>query len=242
VVKIKRYYIGLDDTDSKESIGTGALARELALLLERDLKAVSIGVTRHQLLVHPDIPYTSHNSSACLAVNCDVELDEIKAVSAEFLKVLFHLGADPGLCLIEEGKQIEPLIPFARRAQSEIVTKAEALELAEKWSVLLEDHGGSGLGVIGALAASTLRMSGNDGRFISLRGIREAKGELTAGELLERTGVERIEDSSGKDLDQSSIIITNNWIRPNLREHRAVLIVHRLANSNRYEVRKAHQR
>ena len=61
-------YIGIDDTDNPDTRGTGFRARQLVdRLHDRDM-ARTVGVTRHQLLVDDRIPYTSHNSSACLAV------------------------------------------------------------------------------------------------------------------------------------------------------------------------------
>ena len=58
--------IGIDDTDNLDTRGTGYRARTLAQgLVDAGLAAVH-GITRHQLLVDPRIPYTSHNSSACL--------------------------------------------------------------------------------------------------------------------------------------------------------------------------------
>ena len=95
----KRFFIGLDDTDFGDSVGTGALARELMVHLERDLGADSHGVTRHQLLVHPEIPYTSHNSAACLEVECDATLESLVDTCSEFVQFLFHPGADPGLSI-----------------------------------------------------------------------------------------------------------------------------------------------
>ena len=53
-------YIGMDDTDNKTSRGTGRLARAVAATLSEQLEVW--GVTRHQLLVDPRVPYTSHNS------------------------------------------------------------------------------------------------------------------------------------------------------------------------------------
>ncbi len=61
-----RWLLAIDDTDNAESIGTGRLARMLAAHLEEANLFAEPGVTRHQLLVHPDIPYTSHNSAACI--------------------------------------------------------------------------------------------------------------------------------------------------------------------------------
>jgi len=50
-------YLGIDDTDTRESRGTGRLARMIAAELARSY--VVTGVTRHQLFIHPSIPYTS---------------------------------------------------------------------------------------------------------------------------------------------------------------------------------------
>ncbi len=61
------FLIGIDDTDNLSSRGTGWLARRLSdECASRGLRP--LGVTRHQFLVHPAIPYTSHNSGACIAL------------------------------------------------------------------------------------------------------------------------------------------------------------------------------
>ena len=60
-----RVYLGFDDTDHIDADrGTGKLAR----WFKDELPAGSRiwGVVRQQLLVHDAIPYTSHNSAACL--------------------------------------------------------------------------------------------------------------------------------------------------------------------------------
>ncbi|KUK59679.1 MAG: tRNA(Ile2) 2-agmatinylcytidine synthetase [Methanoculleus marisnigri] len=49
-------YLGIDDTDTRESRGTGRLARTIAAELARSYTVT--GVTRHQLFVHPASPPT----------------------------------------------------------------------------------------------------------------------------------------------------------------------------------------
>ena len=59
--------LGLDDTDILgHKPGTGRLARDLAAHLADTFPVRAAGVVRHQLLVDPRIPYTSHNSPACV--------------------------------------------------------------------------------------------------------------------------------------------------------------------------------
>ena len=65
----QRLLVGIDDTDNLESRGTGFRAREFGRqLMEEGLASVR-GISRHQLYVHPDIPYTSHNSALCLDID-----------------------------------------------------------------------------------------------------------------------------------------------------------------------------
>lgn len=91
----------------------------------------------------------------------------------------------------EARRQVEALCAFGRRAQEVVCTKDEAYELARSipW-VHLSEHGGTGQGVIGALAGVGLRLSGDDGRFRGkwnlariLEGPREGRSALPAVEF-----------------------------------------------------------
>ena len=89
--------VGIDDTDNPESRGTGRLARAIAETLTADYPVY--GVTRHQLYVHPDIPYTSHNSCAVihLETNGNADIDKIFATVQKVMLADFVKGSDPGL-------------------------------------------------------------------------------------------------------------------------------------------------
>jgi hypothetical protein len=64
------FFIGLDDTDTLESRGTGQLARQIAAVLAADYPV--LGVTRHQLLVDPRCRKPGTTSSAAIALNLTV--------------------------------------------------------------------------------------------------------------------------------------------------------------------------
>ena len=65
-----RVFIGFDDTDNEDSdFGTGKVARWYVKLISVGGRVW--GVVRQQLLVDPRIPYTSHNSSACVVVDIE---------------------------------------------------------------------------------------------------------------------------------------------------------------------------
>jgi hypothetical protein len=229
-----RFFVGVDDTDFGDSIGTGALARELKVRLERRLGVTCTGITRHQLLVHPDIPYTSQNSSACLEIEGAVELGQVVQCARELLDFLEHPGADPGLCIFPVEQASAEISAFGRLAQTEVLRKAQAVQLASDSGVVLLELGGTGGGVIGALAACGLRASGSDGRFISLPGIRDMKDVATVAEILAATGVDRVVDERGTDVAAKQKISTRGWIRPNLVDFEARLLVRE--EDSRYRV------
>lgn len=218
--------IGLDDTDSPESRGTGYRARRLGALLAACGLAEVKGITRHQLLLDAAIPYTSHNSSACLQVVTESRLfDELVRFCRDYLRRESAPGADAGLCLVVEGRVGPNVQDFGRRAQAEVLHRSAALQLAENEGILLEGLTGDGGGVIGALAAVGLRATGNDGRFIWLPRLRELCGIYEAGQLLSTTGIEAITTLDGVAPPHTARIDLGSWARPVLRGGKAVLLV-----------------
>jgi hypothetical protein len=110
---------------------------------------------------------------------CEAETENLPALldfARAYMAVSCAAGADPGLCVVLAGADArEELIAFGKRAKEEVLRKAEAYFLAARFpeTVFLTEHGGTGDGVIGALAGCGLRMSGFDGR---------VKGKLIAKE------------------------------------------------------------
>jgi tRNA(Ile2) C34 agmatinyltransferase TiaS len=98
-----RIYLGIDDTDSNESeYGTGKVARWIEDSLPAGCRVC--GVVRQQLLVDNRIPYTSHNSSACVVVDVNDEslFDHIMTVASGHIEKHAVRGSDPGLCVCAE--------------------------------------------------------------------------------------------------------------------------------------------
>jgi hypothetical protein len=95
-----RILVSIDDTDNLDSRGTGEIASLIAEALQEKGWGTASMVTRHQLLVHPDIPYTSHNSSMCFVAEIGEEcLDRVIAFAGDFLDHECAEGSDPGLCV-----------------------------------------------------------------------------------------------------------------------------------------------
>lgn len=158
----------IDDTGKIGSMGTGDLAEILAKTVEERGIGKCSGITRHQLLVHPDIPYSSQNSSMCFVAElAETKLGYLTRYASEFVQLASAVGADPGLCVAAFDKIPEPakLMAFGLKAKYQVVTKQEAYSLAKAQRIHLSEHGGTGQGVVGALAGVGLRLIGNDGLF-----------------------------------------------------------------------------
>ncbi len=223
--------VAIDDTDNAEPgcVGTGRLARMLArALLDRGLAAEAT-VTRHQLLVHPDIPFTSHNSAACVGLaGVSAGVDAIADAARRFVLDHPNAGANPGLCVLAPAAVPPFLLEFAKRAQTEVLSLAEADGTAARLDGTVWWHGETGQGRIGAMAAVALRHSGEDGRFIGLPGIRGLEGTLRVGEIRSRSPIARVETVDGEPLADDVPIDTRDWVRPALRGGVPVLRVRRL--------------
>lgn len=214
--------IGIDDTDNATSPGTGRMARNLCAQLTRQ-GAKSLGITRHQFLVDDAIPYTSHNSGACIALEtsdgieqADFAFDFVARESAE--------GADPGVCIAFIEDVPEKVSDFAVAAQERVLAIEESFALAEECGVRLRGLGGNSQGVIGALASVGLRARGNDGRFIDMPGLRELPRHVDA-RTYEQLGIEVRYENDLRRPRPDDIYDTMNWVRPRLVNGRAVLIV-----------------
>jgi hypothetical protein len=217
-------FIGIDDTDIPGSPGTGKLARRLASQLEAHGVGRSLGVTRHQLLIHPSIPYTSHNSAACLELETAQGPRSVLQFCRHFLVAQSIPGSDPGLCVLVGARATGELIEFGRAGRGTILDVEGAQAAAGESGALVATIGGSGLGVIGAVAAVGLRASGDDGRFIGLDGIRELGGIVSVGEIKRKTAISSIVSPDSAELADDATVDTQDWLRPRLIRGRAVLM------------------
>jgi hypothetical protein len=220
-----KVYLGFDDTDTHDSLyGTGKLVRWFQRAMPEGFKC--LGVVRQQLLVCDEIPYTSHNSAACLIADMpepDLLQDAI-ARAANHLKQYALNGSDPGLCVVTEfDSAIESLIDFGHFCTRAVSSQRQALAAAKK--AHLSGHGGTNDGIIGAAAAVGLTVSGWSGRFIEFGNLRNLPAEIPVGEL-NNLGVEVVSmDRDAKLPAPDDTVFTNGWLRPRLLGHLPVLFV-----------------
>ena len=220
-----KIFLGFDDTDTPDSDrGTGKLARgfENAIPYECRLH----GVVRLQLLVDDNIPYTSHNSAACLAIEVPDKsfLKTIIELAVQHVKKYFLEGSDPGICAAFEGDPVlDTLTAFGHDCTCRVMSQKEALRACR--GIHLSGHGGTNDGIIGAAAAVGLTVYGWSGRFIEFGNLRNLPEEIPVSELnhmgIKVVSVER--DATVPAPGDS--VITNGWLRPRLLGNLPVLLV-----------------
>jgi hypothetical protein len=227
--------IGIDDTDNKESRGTGFLTRQLAWQIEEYGLGSVHGITRHQLYVHKQIAYTSQNSSACLEVKSENK-NNLGSFCADFLLRNAAQGSDAGMCMAMWDGIVPELENWGKRAKKEVLDLDQAARLASRSEVYLDGFTGSRIGQIGALAAVGLRKTGNDGRFIWLRGTGELRdfdsGVFTVDSLRQNAGIEHVQTIDGALLKAHERIFCSGWTRPVLRNNKPVLLVEKSTFAN----------
>ncbi len=222
--------ICIDDTDTLYSIGTGTHALIISEKIADRRWGRSSFISRHQLYVHRDIPYTSHNSTMCFEVYDvgDGDLRRIKEFCMDYLERESAIGSDPGLCIVvaDTLRDRQRLIDYGKRAKGTVLTKKEAYDTAAALGVHLSEHGGTGGGVIGALAGPGLRLSGNDGR-IKGKYLEGHHGEVfTVKEILHRTNIDEIrEERSNMPLGEREEILIGKKVKGVFLDNKIILLV-----------------
>ncbi len=220
--RCNRIYLGIDDTDMPGTPGTNHLVRQFALTYTDtniDL------VLRHQLLLDPQIPFTSGNGCAS-AILCDtsVPVTVLSNRMREWLSRLCPRGSDPAFAI---AVHIPPeVVAFAQRCQTTVVQPEDARRLAQSAGVHLETVHGTPAGTVGALAALGLVSTGNDGRVVHRRGWPwpDPFGGVQGWDAVLDRGVGRIEPVDGTNPSPGPIDVGKR-LRPAMRNGEVVLFV-----------------
>jgi hypothetical protein len=218
-------YVAFDDTDTIDADrGTGKVGRWFADELPPGW--TMWGVVRQQLLVHPDVPYTSHNSAAVCVLEREpgggesspspAELADIVSRAAAHLERHWMEGSDPGLCVAAgDSGALPALIALGRRAAIEVVTQAEARLAAA--GAHLSGHGGTQDGIIGAAAGVGLTAHGWSGRLIDYRvPLRELPDPIAVRDLDALEIAVLAVDRDGPVPAPSDLVRHDDWLRPRL--------------------------
>ena len=224
-----KVFIGFDDTDVLGSeFGTGKVSRWFEKILPAGTACA--GVVRQQLLVCDEIPYTSHNSSACMIVEVEEDradngiIRELTNLAAGYLVDQAAEGSDPGLCIISEyDSSLRAVMDYGYTCTHTVSTQKEALDAVNRGILL--GLGGSNDGLIGAAAAVGLTASGWSGRYIEFGNLRQYPEVMAVQAFMSRQIDVISTDRDARRPSPTDMVITNGWVRPHRLGHKPVLFV-----------------
>ena len=230
------YMIGIDDTDKEGSADTGALALQLGLQLEKNLRAHMLSITAHRLFDSPSLHATHQNRCVCLLMEVDsTRRREVELICRQFLLRESAPSANPGFALARWSEVDASITDWGRLAQHQKLDRLDALVLARKCSISAAGLTGSGNGVIGALAAIGLYFDGNDGHYLWLPGLSELKGILKAVDVLQRCDLSRMENRYGRAPMPNDRIFFPGEVHPLVRDSRSLLLLQAAPRGEAYE-------
>lgn len=211
-------YICIDDTDNLDSKGTGTIADELCKIIEKEFDGTYTFVSRHQLLIHESIEYTSHNSSMCFTCEInDEDFDAVKTACINHVKTESAEGSDPGIAIANaDTMDAEALISYGKECKRKVMTKDFAYDTALKAGVFLTELGGTGIGVIGALAGVGLRVWGNDGTLKGKLNQLSENNYTRVSEIMKSKYVRHVIDENGNQLPDDDLVFVKGKSKPAL--------------------------
>ena len=235
----------VDDTDDlTKSISTGAIVQKIAKEYQALGAKMDEGISRHQLLLSAQVEYTSHNSSMCASFALDgVSKDELIRIAEDIINEFKAGPADPGLafCWLDELEHPLELIEYGFKAKQVVITKDEAYAFAERdKGLFLEELGGTGIGVIGALAGLGLRLSRCDGTIRGKTGAKIAGETFSATDMMLQIKVKAILDEHGHIIPDDAQTYVADMVKRSYWDGRLVAWS-KLCKDGRYELCGNHE-
>jgi hypothetical protein len=230
-----KLYISIDDTDEiGYHTSTGEICEAIRQYLMERYAVSAAPVTRHQLFLHEDIPYTSHNSSMCFTTFLNVnEREEVTQFILKHVESISAPTSDPGVCIAFEHEiiDLDILIAYGLDAKEKVLSKESAYAMAERHNLFLRELKNTGQGVIGAVAGIALRAQGSDGR---IKGkFRLGTPSIDVRTLLKNDLIDEIQLTDGSLLSDDALIITEDELKIVYLNHKCVLLVEQEGNNFR---------
>ena len=220
------FYLGIDDTGPPGKSGS----RETALALGRHLQARKLSrlvhISAHALVPAGEVPDSSPTHAFCLTL--EGEAQQLREIDMESRVYLMHnsaAGSNPGFALAPRERVSERILNWGKACQMFSLDRREALDLARSQGIITAGFTGSGIGVIGALAAVGLRSSGSDGWITWLPGLPDLKGVMTFSEILQISTFDYVKSLRGRTPDFRDRIQLGEQVMPLLYNDRTLLLL-----------------
>lgn len=224
-----KIFVALDDSRQLDGGKAGHTASLLAKYMEERGWGSSAIPSRHRLYPNPATGCKKHNTARSFSAELDSQhLEEFMAYACELIRSTGTPDSNTGLVVAVPELMDNPaeLIDYAYKVKEEMVSKEEAIQFSGKPGLYMYELIGSGNGIIGALAAAGLRMTGNDGQF---RGkLQVGTGEdyiASVKEIIDQTYVEQVKNMDFENLDDIEQVRMGEKVKVVLLDDKYTLMV-----------------
>lgn len=221
--------IGIDDARRTDGGGAGETATTLAETIQaRGWGSVQLA-SRHRLYPNPKAGYKKHNTAR--SFTADIETSSLPDFITYACKEIQRTGVsadNAGLAIVipEQLENSDDLIDYAYRVKENLVSKDEALILAEKPGIEVYELSGNGKGIIGALAGAGLRLTGNDGQFRGKLRVGTGEGYVaTVEEIIANTHVQQVKNMDFENLSSNEQVRMGEKVKVVLLDDKYTLMV-----------------
>jgi len=230
------YLLGIDDTDALDTLQTADLAFNLGMHLEEQGLAKMVHLSCHHLYCDglPD-ENTTNNTASCLALEAHAGRQrELDLVCREVLLRESAPGSNAGYVLASWQQFDQEIIFWGKSAKTKPLKRQDALQIARRCGLGVAGILGSGIGVIGALAAVGLRFDGNDGWIHWMPGQDDLMGIYTQVQLSQFIHFDRIESQRHSHPALDDRILFDKPVKPLLVDGKVLLPVKAVRNNEEY--------
>lgn len=222
--------VAIDDSHRKDGGGGGENAGLLAESIREKDWGISSRPSRHRLYPNPGIGYRKHNTARCFSAEIfEKTLPDFIQYACQMIKNNETNDSNTGLAVVVPQllKQSDELIAFAYRAKESIIEQNDAVLMGNQAGIYLYSLNGNGRGVIGALAATGLRMTGNDGQFRGKLKMGSGEGYIaTVKEIITETDVEQVKNMDFEILTENETVRMGDKVKVVLLDDKYTLMVY----------------
>ncbi|MDD3364332.1 MAG: hypothetical protein PHZ03_05070 [Syntrophomonas sp.] len=224
-----KIFVAIDDSLQLDGGKAGVTASLLTQAIEDNGWGKCTIPSRHRLYPHPDTGCKKHNTAR--SFSADIEEQYLQVFIDYACKLIKSSGtpdSNAGLAIAvpELMENTDELLDYAYRVKEGMVSKNDALAFADKPGIYLFELSGSGKGIIGALAAAGLRITGNDGQFRGKLQLSKVESYVaTVSEIIYNTYVEQVKNMEMENIGLDEYVRMGEKVKVVLLDNKYTLMV-----------------
>lgn len=224
-----KIFAAIDDSRQLDGGKAGETASLLGKFIEENGWGKCSTPSRHRLYPHPDTACKKHNTARSFSADIDEQyLADFIDYACKLVRSTGTSDSNAGLVVAipELMENLDELIEYAYRVKEGLVSQDEALRFKNKPGLYLFELNGSGRGIIGALAAAGLRITGNDGQFRGKLQIGTGEDYIASvKEIIDKSYVEQVKNMDFENISDSEYVRMGEKVKVVLLDNKYTLMV-----------------